>query len=256
MDPDVTIPAPLAVAEVPIPAPFTVDTIAAALGEQDEAPLAQIKRILLVFGRVKTWRLLQKTVETEANGGLLIRNGSRRRTPGGTFFRLARSWCTSLGEQQRIFGNVQRRDGSIGVLVPPTTPKAKAPMVIPTLAEALGQLPPLHGEDCRMKTTLIGRPDQIVKRDGYVVFKLTGALAPSLPKGLPKAPATPLSWVVMVAQKQWSKAAESLSRDPQARAIIEGYPCMEGTALVLLATMATTTELQKAKSQAKAEVVS
>jgi hypothetical protein len=105
-----------------------------------------------------------------------------------------------------------------------------------------------------MKTTLIGRPDQIITRDGYVVFKLTGTLPPSLPKGLPNAPPTPLSWVVMVAQKQRGKVAESLARDPAARAIIEGYPCTEGKAPVLLATMCTTTELQKAKAQAKAEV--
>jgi hypothetical protein len=106
-----------------------------------------------------------------------------------------------------------------------------------------------------MKTTLIGRPDQIVTRDGYVLFKLTGALAPSLPKGLPKAPPTPLSWIVMVAQKQWSKVAESLARDPQARAIIEGYPCTEGKTLVLLAMQATTTELQNAKAQAQQQEV-
>jgi hypothetical protein len=247
--------------DVTIPEPFTASTIAEVLGEQDEGPLTQIRTIVTVFGRFTTWRLLQKTLDVEAHGGLMVDNGSRRRTPGGTFFALARKWCQSAEEQLQIFGNayVRTKTGYVwaiskGSAAPRKARTAPAPRPAPTLAEALTGLPHLHGDECRMKTTLIGRPDQIVTRDGYVLFKLTGALAPSLPKGLPKAPPTPLSWVVMVAQKQWTKVAESLARDPGARAIIEGYPCAEGNALVLLATMCTTTELQKAKAQAKQEV--
>jgi hypothetical protein len=216
--------------DVTIPEPFNASTIAEVLGEQDADPRRLIRNVLSVFGRFTTWRLLQKTLDVEAHGGLLVTDGSRRRTPGGTFFALARQWCQSADEQQRIFGtaSLRMRNGHVRAL-------AKAPQApahpVQTVAEALTGLPHLHGDECRMKTTLIGRPDQIVTRDGYVLFKLTGALAPSLPKGLPKAPPTPLSWIVMVAQKQWGKVAESLARDPQARAIIEGYPCTEGKAL-------------------------
>jgi hypothetical protein len=100
-----------------------------------------------------------------------------------------------------------------------------------------------------MKTTLIGRPEKSVTREGYVLFTLTGTQPPSLPKGLPRASTQPLNWTVMVAQKQWVKVVESLARDPGARAVLEGYPCQEGTALALLVAMATTTEIQKAKAQ-------
>jgi hypothetical protein len=85
-------------------------------------------------------------------------------------------------------------------------------------------------------------------------FGLNGTLPPSLPKGLPKAPPTPLSWIVMVNKKQWAKVGESLARDPETKVIAEGYPALQGTAHVLLVTQATTTELQKARAQAKAEV--
>src|SRR5262249_17531115 len=87
------------------PAPFTVATIAAVLGEQDDGPLQLIGNILTVFGRLTTWRLLQKTLDVEAHGGLMIDNGSRRRAPRGAVFCLARKWCQSAEEQRQIFGN-------------------------------------------------------------------------------------------------------------------------------------------------------
>jgi hypothetical protein len=209
------------------PKPWDAASLAQILGETEPQPQQELATLRAVFGALGTWRLLQKTLALEARGGLLVRDGSRKRTRGGTFLFLARQWC-SPQEQARIFSPGQGQ-------APASSRVAPVPRRVPTLIEALRDVPQLHGEECRMKTTLIGRPDQIIKRDGYVVFKLTGALAPSLPKGLPKAPPTPVAWVVMAAQKQWGKVAESLIRDPQARAIIEGYPCMEGKTLVLLA---------------------
>jgi hypothetical protein len=104
-----------------------------------------------------------------------------------------------------------------------------------------------------MKTTLIGTPGAIVDRSTYVTFKMTGKPAASLPKGLPPAPATPLTWIVMVAKKQWAKAAASLAADPKTKVVVEGYPCLQDTAPVLLATQCTTTALQHAKAPAAAK---
>src|SRR5262249_48952451 len=101
--------------------------------------------------------------------------------------------------------------------------------------------------ECRMKVTLIGRPQQVVERDTYVAFKLTGTAPPSLPKGLPKAPPTPLSWIVMVNTKQWAKVRASLDAKPATKAIIEGYPCMQATAHRPRAPPGTPTAVQHAR---------
>jgi len=200
-----------------------------------------------VFGALGTWRLLQKTLALEVRGGLLVRNGSRKRTRGGTFLFLARQWC-SRQEQARIFGP---GPGPVPQGQRQAPPIART---VPSLPEAVGDLPHLRGGECRMKLTLIGRPSDLITRDTYVAFRLNGTLPPSLPKGLPKPPPMPLRWIVMVNKKQWGKVAESLARDPETKVIAEGYPALQGTAHVLLVTMATTTELQRAKAEAKAEV--
>ncbi|XP_076443902.1 uncharacterized protein LOC143282197 [Babylonia areolata] len=47
-----------------------------------------IKRVVSVIGRTKALSLLAETEKVEAGGGMLIMNGSRRRTPGGVYLTL------------------------------------------------------------------------------------------------------------------------------------------------------------------------
>src|SRR5690349_18629044 len=68
----------------------TVSTIAKALGETDEVPLFQITGVVRVLGEETAQKLLVETQETEKNGGMMLPDGSRKRTPGGVFFFLAR----------------------------------------------------------------------------------------------------------------------------------------------------------------------
>jgi hypothetical protein len=68
----------------------TVSTIAKALGESDEVPLFQITGVVRVLGEETAQKLLVETQETEKNGGMMLPDGSRKRTPGGVFFFLAR----------------------------------------------------------------------------------------------------------------------------------------------------------------------
>jgi hypothetical protein len=68
----------------------TVSTIAKALGETDEVPLFQITGVVRVLGEETAQKLLAETLETEKNGGMMLPDGSRKRTPGGVFFFLAR----------------------------------------------------------------------------------------------------------------------------------------------------------------------
>jgi PHAX RNA-binding domain len=212
------------------PKPFDVALLAAVLGETAPGPLAQLAAVQTRFGPIATWRLLQKTLDVEARGGLLVPDGSRRRTPGGTFFELARTW-----------GRGQRGQ-------PPFTYRWQPPHLARTVAKLL-EIPP--GGDCTMKTTLIGTPGPLEDRYTYVAFTMCGTPPRSLPKGLPPAPPETLTWVVLVVKKQWAKVAASLETDPKTKVIIEGYPCMQGTTHVLLAMQATTTALQAAKTAGK-----
>jgi hypothetical protein len=68
----------------------TVSTIAKALGESDEVPLFQIAGVVRVLGEETAQKLLVETQETEKQGGMMLPDGSRKRTPGGVFFFLAR----------------------------------------------------------------------------------------------------------------------------------------------------------------------
>ena len=68
----------------------TVSTIAKALGESDEVPLFQIAGVVRVLGEDTAQKLLAETQETEKNGGMMLPDGSRKRTLGGVFFFLAR----------------------------------------------------------------------------------------------------------------------------------------------------------------------
>lgn len=50
-----------------------------------------IDRVVTVLGQQKALELLYATENIEANGGLMICNGTRRRTPGGVYLHLLRS---------------------------------------------------------------------------------------------------------------------------------------------------------------------
>lgn len=65
----------------------TVQPLAAQLGEQEQAALQVVVKAL---GSEPALALLQETLSVEANGGMMLPDGSRRRTPGGVFFFLAR----------------------------------------------------------------------------------------------------------------------------------------------------------------------
>jgi len=57
----------------------------------DEPKHDLIERVIDEVGPKKAVELLQATEEIEAMGGMMVNNGSRRRTPGGVFFQLLRT---------------------------------------------------------------------------------------------------------------------------------------------------------------------
>lgn len=66
------------------------DFIADSLKETEELPRSQIAKVTKALGREETLALLDEVERIESEGGLLVPDGSRRRTPGGVFFHLAR----------------------------------------------------------------------------------------------------------------------------------------------------------------------
>jgi hypothetical protein len=68
----------------------TVNTIAKALGEVDEQPMTQITGVVKALGDEASLSLLEETKRIEASGGMMLPDNSRKRTPGGVFFFLAR----------------------------------------------------------------------------------------------------------------------------------------------------------------------
>lgn len=68
----------------------TIQTIAKALGEADDGPVAQIKAVMDNLGEQACVTLLAETEKIEKAGGLMRGDGSGRRSPGGVFFFLAR----------------------------------------------------------------------------------------------------------------------------------------------------------------------
>jgi hypothetical protein len=68
----------------------TVSHIAKTLGEVEEIPLSQISGIVRVLGEEGATALLVETQEVEKAGGMLLADGTRRRSPGGVYFQLAR----------------------------------------------------------------------------------------------------------------------------------------------------------------------
>jgi hypothetical protein len=103
--------------------------------------------------------------------------------------------------------------------------------------------------------TLIGRPDTqaILTRPTYVAFRLQGTAPAHLPTGLPPVPSqAPITWLVVMALKQWNRVKDSLATYEDDRLVIEGHPVLasDGTH-VLLVQSCVSLRQQRAKKEAQ-----
>jgi hypothetical protein len=111
----------------------TINTIAKALGEADEGPLAQIKAVVDNLGEQACLTLLAETEKIEKAGGLMRGDGSGRRSPGGVFFFLARQRLPR-DIRAAIFNDKKPRDPRAPGSSPPEPKQAKpgASAVVPS----------------------------------------------------------------------------------------------------------------------------
>ncbi len=89
-----------------------ITAIAEMVDETQPAALAQIGRIVQHLGIAFAREILAETQRIESQGGMLIQDGSRRRTPGGVFFYLTR---------QRL--HQQGRHAELHTIFPPRLPQ-------------------------------------------------------------------------------------------------------------------------------------
>src|SRR5215217_6332363 len=79
--------------------PLTVAKLVQALQESNTDLLTKVLRTL---GQDRCRAILAETLTREANGGMLTKDGTRRRTPGGVFFQLVKERATQQ-ERRRLF---------------------------------------------------------------------------------------------------------------------------------------------------------
>jgi hypothetical protein len=185
-----------------------------------------IRKVLAVLGAERVQALFQKTLAIEAQGGLTVQDGSRRRTPGGVFFKTVKEG-TTLAERWHIFPRPPASATANGEAPSPATPPSEPP----TWEEAkalIGKALQAIAEAKTVKMTLIGRPTQVTQQETCVVVAMKGKPPGTLPKGLPTPPAhSAITWAVFIVNKQWNKVQASLSANADDQLIIEGYPMVD-----------------------------
>lgn len=239
--------------------------IADTLGETEDGPRKAIVRIVRAVGRTHAKELLSMTLQTEENGGILVPDGSRRRTPGGVFFFLAYTvGKTKNGKPlQRFWNNTKQAKKSNAEATTPNKaaqpskpqnrivePKKDIVFSWEDRIDIVKDAEAQKGNANTVKITIIGRPGNILDKGQFIVTVMESTKIPSLPKGLPAPTNEPTKYAVYVSAKQWKKVAESIA-DPEDALIVEGFPKTdpEVKAIAVFATNVTTKKLQAAQRQ-------
>lgn len=240
----------------PVSGPALVDAIAAQLGETEELPKRQIARAVRVLGEQRVQELVAETLAIEDAGGLMLPDGSRKRTRGGVFFRLIRERAGKR-ERYRIF-RPQERPGQQQAQGGRRT-AAPSPGRV-TWEEIAAELPALFadaqttGKEAKVKLTAIGRPSKVHEQGDVVTFALRSTQAPSLPKGMPTPIQPATNYAVVASAKQYRRVAEALAADAEERVIVEGYPSLVPgmNGIAVHATSISTVGQQRARREAQA----
>ncbi len=230
-------------------------TVATQLGETEPEPVRHITQTLRILGEERVHALVAEARAVEAAGGMMLGDGSRRRTLGGVFFYLARR-SMNRKDAARVFGASGRQNGSVRPTRtdgPAAGASAAPAFAWATFGAAATEAMSSAGEATTVKLTVIGRPGKIVERGDVALVAMRSEKAPSLPKGVPAPPSPRTDYMVLVGMKQWRKVAQALAADPSDKLLIEGYPTVqpEFAGVTVYATSATTTGIQAGKRAAQ-----
>lgn len=211
--------------------------IAQALNETDTVPLAQITNIVDLAGEEFARALLQETLEIEAKGGMLVHDTTRRRTPGGVYFYLAKGKLTPE-IRSVIFPNL-------------TIKTPGATLEWDKRVEAFKPLLESDKKSADIRHIVIqitGRPSEWQTLDDTVLFKMIHSHEEGpYPRGVPHPPiGEPTIYTVYVGIKHWEKIKDALE-DPREILIIEGscYFDKATDSIAVFPTYVTTKEMRK-----------
>jgi hypothetical protein len=238
----------------------TIKTIAKQLGETEAGPRQQVARVVKHLGPEQALAFLHEALAIEESGGLMLPDGSRRRTPGGVFFYLVRT--KGPPAIQGLWGRKPKPpkpEGQQAVSPQLATPAAEPPSPLQAMTwedrlAVLQEIGAEKGSASTMKITLIGRPGKLVEKGSCVVTVMQASKAPALPKGLPAPLTTTTNYVVYIATKQWKNVA-GVVNDPEDVLIIEGFPQLDAQtkSIAVFATNTTTKKLQALRRQPPAK---
>src|SRR6187200_1528348 len=102
------------------------DHIAKTLNEPN---VVLVRKVIALLGAERVQTFFEKTLEIEAAGGLTVQDSSRRRTPGGVFFKTVKDGTTGA-ERRRIFPPpppLRQAQGPGGESVEPPTQNTPQP---------------------------------------------------------------------------------------------------------------------------------
>jgi hypothetical protein len=232
--------------------------ISEQLGETDPIPQRLITDIARFNGLDFVEEILRQTLEIEANGGLMVNSGERRRTPGGVFFYLARGkmpssrrykiwpWRNKTGENGGENGSYRREEDDDPN--PVFDWESRAELADDLIANA--------GEVSSLKVTLVGQLGSIKMAQPVVTLTITNAYGNvTVPRGIPDVPTDPETYTIYVVMKLWSRVAPALKAQPDDIVIVDGICSYDDKArhITIYASSITTSSLQRAAWNAQRE---
>jgi hypothetical protein len=185
----------------PNPITSTAAAIAAQLGETTSGPCARSWRRVRTLGPERAQAFVAQALEVEANGGMLIPDGSRKCTLGGIFFYLVHTQVSDealqINRAWRWQQWKQRQPAKAKTTAAPAPPPL-LPFVWDGADPIIAELTATVGEAATGKVTEIGRPNQVVERQGVIILALGSTKPPTLPKGLPPLPSAPTTYIIFI----------------------------------------------------------
>lgn len=243
----------------------------------NESEIGRIKWVVSYLGVETSLALMKRTLEIEEQGGMLIKSGARRRTPGGVFFTLVKEGL-SKQELRRVLPymgysrNRNNKRGTQDYRARRRGPQSKKKMLHTKayqqlsireqaqvaweerrepVKELLKQS--LSGEIDSMKIKLIGRPVNVTYEEEYVVAVVySSERPPTLAKELPSISKVNLPYIVYIIKKQWEVVAKAIQYEDDAL-IIHGFLTYDinSRKMVIFALGITTQALLQAEKESQ-----
>lgn len=155
--------------------------IARKLKEKSFLYRKQVSKLIYICGHDFADEMLRQTREIEANGGMMVKDGSRRRTPGGVFMRLAKDQMTREQRQRFLYNRLTKAereqaqaerekaqaetaDAAPREKAPEATPASKPPETTAEQPEPLPALDTLPAEAQPQLKPLYAAHDKFQKR--------------------------------------------------------------------------------------------